>query len=302
MDYFKSRAQHAAQRAAEAADIVTAVSSAHDTLALNHRKTFLARAFGIQLDGSPLPDDDSYFPAEKRKTYRSVKTVQQHKEMVDILSGWGDDAFLKNATNECAIAMEIKRFRRRFPKGYVYAKDYYVEDRELLDRSVKKVLMHKKDNSIVSDMLHVFDIIDEAHTQGGHMGHDRTLKALTPRYYSPTQDLVRIYCELCYVCREKTPVIPKRKGAKKPIISSHFRDRFQVDLIDMRAQRRKDAYGVWMRWIMTVKDHSTGLIYLASLPRKFARYVAHELEKLGIHTSFTPITARSSLLRSLLIC
>ncbi len=33
------------------------------------------------------------------------------------------------------------------------------------------------------------------------------------------------------------------------------------------------------RWIMTVKDHSTGLVYLCALPQKKAIYVAVELEK-----------------------
>ena len=38
-------------------------------------------------------------------------------------------------------------------------------------------------------------------------------------------------------------------------------------------------YGVMQRWIMTIKDHSTGLVYLATLPRKTAKFVANELEK-----------------------
>jgi hypothetical protein len=38
-------------------------------------------------------------------------------------------------------------------------------------------------------------------------------------------------------------------------------------------------YGVMQRWIMTIKDHSTGLVYLATLPRKTAEFVANELEK-----------------------
>jgi hypothetical protein len=71
----------------------------------------------------------------------------------------------------------------------------------------------------------------------------------------------------------------KKKGARKPIILSEFRDRFQVNPIDMRTLRRKDVYGNMMRWIITVKDHSTGLIYLAALPGKMAKYVAVELEK-----------------------
>ncbi len=70
-----------------------------------------------------------------------------------------------------------------------------------------------------------------------------------------------------------------RKGAKKPILLSEFRDPFQVNLIDMWTMRKKDVYGQMQRWIMTVKDHSTGLVYLCALPRKKADFVAAELEK-----------------------
>ena len=38
-------------------------------------------------------------------------------------------------------------------------------------------------------------------------------------------------------------------------------------------------YGVMQHWIMTVKAHSTGLVYLTVLPRKTAVFVAAELEK-----------------------
>ncbi len=43
---------------------------------------------------------------------------------------------------------------------------------------------------------------------------------------------------------------------------------------------RRDVYGVMQCWIMTVKDHSTGLTYITSLPRKRASFVAFELSKL----------------------
>ncbi len=78
---------------------------------------------------------------------------------------------------------------------------------------------------------------------------------------------------------EKQPTGLPRKGAKKPIILSEFCDRFQVDLIDMRIMRKKDVYGVMQHWIMTIKDHSTGLVYLAALPRKTGMFVANKLEK-----------------------
>ncbi len=60
---------------------------------------------------------------------------------------------------------------------------------------------------------------------------------------------------------------------------SEFHNHFQVDLIDMRTIRKRDVYGQMQRWIMTVKDHSTGLVYLCELPWKKAMFVAAELEK-----------------------
>jgi hypothetical protein len=47
----------------------------------------------------------------------------------------------------------------------------------------------------------------------------------------------------------------------------------------MRAMRKQDIYGNMQRWIMTVKDHSTGLVYLCALPQKKASFVAAELVK-----------------------
>ncbi len=73
--------------------------------------------------------------------------------------------------------------------------------------------------------------------------------------------------------------MPPTKGAKKPILSSEFRDHIQVDLIDMRAMMKRDIYGNMQHWIMTVKDHSTGLVYLCALPQNKAIFVAAELEK-----------------------
>ena len=47
----------------------------------------------------------------------------------------------------------------------------------------------------------------------------------------------------------------------------------------MRTMRKKDVYGVMQHWIRTVKDHSTGLVNLAVLPKKTAMFVANKLEK-----------------------
>ena len=110
-------------------------------------------------------------------------------------------------------------------------------------------------------MLDVFDVFLQAHEQQGHLKAERTVAALKPQYYSATADLAKIFVDDCAICHQKNSGIEKEKGARKPIISYDFRDRFKVDHIDMLTIRRRDVYGDMMRWIMTVKDHSTGLIY-----------------------------------------
>ena len=48
----------------------------------------------------------------------------------------------------------------------------------------------------------------------------------------------------------------------------------------MRKLRKRDPFGVLMQWILTLKDHSTGLVYLTVLPRKRADGVAYKLQEI----------------------
>jgi hypothetical protein len=153
-----------------------------------------------------------------------------------------------------------------------------IEEAKGLNESLKIILKHKKSGGIVLHMLDIFEVIHEAHSRQGHFKVDKTL-ANCRIFYSPTYELCKWFITDCFVCHERHPKVPASKGVKKPILSSEFRDRFQVDLIEMWTMRKRDVYGQMQRWIMTVKDHSTGLVYLCALPRKRAAFVAAELEK-----------------------
>ena len=244
-----------------------------------HRRLFLRKAFGITPEGVPIENIDQFNDAPL-KTYRFVKTPAQYNEIVRVLTYWGDDATLANADDDDPVVSEIRRFcKANEASGYNYDAHFKLLHTENSDGTPKTVLVHKKSNGIVLHMLDVFDVFLAAHNQQGHLKTERTLAAMKPQYYSATADLVKLFIDDCAICHQKNSGLDKKKGARKPIISSEFRDRFQVDLIDMRTIRRRDIYGKMMRWIMTVKDHSTGLIYLVALPRKMAKYVAAELEK-----------------------
>jgi hypothetical protein len=270
------RANQAAAIASTAANDAAAVSSAHSIILEKHCTMFLQRAFGINPDGTAV--DQAVLPNCMKK-YKSVKTIKQYNDMVRCLTYWGEDEYLATAPEDDMEASRIYRFCRQHPQGYNYAKYFRIEETESLDGSAKKILLHKNTGGIVVHMRAIFDVIHEAHCRLGHLAVDKTLAGTKPAYYSPTYELVKIYCKKCYVCMEKQPTVLPRKGAKKPILSSEFCDRFQVDLIYMRTMQKMDVYGMMQRWIMTVKDHSTGLVYLATLPRKTAKFVANELEK-----------------------
>jgi hypothetical protein len=167
-----------------------------------------------------------------------------------------------------------------------------IEEAKGLDGSLKIIHQHKKSGGIVLHMLDIFDIIHKAHSRQGHLKVDKTLANCTMSY-SPTYELCKLFITDCFVCHERHPKVPARKGVNKPILSCEFRNHFQVDHIDMQTMRKRDVYGQMQRWIMTVKDHSTELVYLCALPHKRTAFVAVELEKflvfLAIQKFFTPV-------------
>jgi hypothetical protein len=114
----------------------------------------------------------------------------------------------------------------------------------------------------------IFDHLDGVHKAEGHHKKGATWVALRGKFWNVTEPLVGAYIDLCPTCNQQQPVIRPLKGATKPIVSHEFRDRFQVDLIDMRTKKKENIYGLMMRWIMTVKDHSTGITHLSALPLK----------------------------------
>ncbi len=257
---------------ADAADI----NNAHAIIVAQHRKMFLARAFGINPDGTPITNP-SLLP-EKLKTYKSVKSIKQYNYIIKVLTNWGDNNVLKAASPEDPNTNACRNFHKENIQGYSYVKQFQIEEAKGLNGSLKIILKHKKSGGIVLHMLDIFNVIPKAHSRQGHLKVDKTLANCT-MFYCPTYKLCKLFINDCFICHEKHPKVPARKGAKKPIFSSEFRDCFQVDLIDMRTMRKRDVYGQMQRWIMTVKDHLTGLVYLCALPRKKAKFVAAKLEK-----------------------
>ncbi len=214
--FLQVRATQAAAIATTTANDAAAVSSAHSIILDKHCTMFLQCAFGINPDGTAM--DQAVLPNCLKK-YKYIKTVNQYNNMVLCLTHWGEDEYLVAAPEEDMEASRIYRFRKQHPQGYNYAKYFRIEETESLDGSPKMILIHKNTGGIIVHMLAVFDVIHEAHCRLGHLAFDKTLAGTKPAHYSPTYELVKIYCKNFYMCMEKQPTVPPRKGAKKPIIS-----------------------------------------------------------------------------------
>jgi hypothetical protein len=97
---------------------------------------FLARAFGINPDGTAITDP-SLLP-EKLKTYKSVKSVKQYNYIIEVLSNWGDNAVLKEASPDDPDANRCPNYHKENIQGYSYLKLFVLEEAEGLDGSLKK--------------------------------------------------------------------------------------------------------------------------------------------------------------------
>ena len=233
-----------------------------------HRQVFMERAFGDEKDGNCI----------------AVRPQVELDHIVFVLEHWAVGQSVTSLIPNYENYVAVKKFRETHKEGYKYVEKYMVEYIHLPDGTRRAVLRRRENNRpnggrIVVSREQVFDAIDEWHRSKGHMGMERTHTACREKYYNCTQLLVRIYVETCFVCMQKNPTVKALRGSRKPIRSNRYRERFQVDLIDFRKMRKRDPFGVLMRWIVTVKDHATGFTHVSAIPRKTARFVAHRLQE-----------------------
>jgi hypothetical protein len=186
------RADEAAAFAREAVADDQDFNNAHASIVAKHRKMFLQCAFGIKPDGTVI-NDLSSLPG-KLKKYKSIKTYDKYNDMIDVISNWGDDAVLKETSSDDPQAAAIRKFCKSNIRGYNYARDFEIEEAETLDGSQRLILKLKNSGGIVSHMLNIFDVIQEAHCRQGHMKAEKTLAICLLMYYSPTFELCTLFC------------------------------------------------------------------------------------------------------------
>jgi len=67
-----------------------------------------------------------------KKEFKSVKTYEKYTDMIHVISNWGDDEVLKEASSDDPVASAIRKFCKSNTRGYNYVRDFKIEASELL--------------------------------------------------------------------------------------------------------------------------------------------------------------------------
>jgi hypothetical protein len=118
----------------------------------------------------------------------------------------------------------------------------------------------------------LYDSILKEHKSLGDVGRDRTHKQCAKEYANVTVEAVQLFLKHCFECirkrRRNTTNIP----VTKPIRSSDYLSRYQIDLIDLQAYPDGEY-----KFILNVQDHFTKFVHLFPLKQKTAATVAWHL-------------------------
>ena len=117
-----------------------------------------------------------------------------------------------------------------------------------------------------------FDALKRAHIATGHGGRDRMRKLVSQKYDNIADTDIVLFKSHCSECQKKTK-LPSTKGvAVRPILSSEFNSRAQIDLIDMQSAAH-NSY----KWILVYQDHLTKFVVIRALTSKRASEVAYHV-------------------------
>ena len=128
----------------------------------------------------------------------------------------------------------------------------------------------------------LYDTLDSLHRlEGNHAGRTILYKQAALKYHGVTDKICGLFVKTCQVCFLKKAKMSLKSVVIKPITSTDFFSRAQIDLIDMNDQNFQvnlSADGVTPYiFLLVYLDHFTKKINLVPLERKFAEEVCEKL-------------------------
>ena len=164
---------------------------------------------------------------------------------------------------------EAKSNNKKINRHYWLLKHY-----DILTQAGKEHLIFPIKNEKIlyyTPVEQIFEILFSTHESIDHGGRDRMRKELKQRYKNITLFEIQMFLNLCEPCIKKKKS-EKKSLVVKPMISSYFNSRCQVDLIDYQSQADEDY-----KFVMVYQDHLTKFVVLRPLKSKKADEVANQL-------------------------
>lgn len=118
----------------------------------------------------------------------------------------------------------------------------------------------------------LYRLIKTAHSGIGHGGIHKTYKELKKQFANISREVIKLFIQLCEQCILKKKRSETSKLIVRPITSSDFNSRGQVDLVDYQSCPDGD-----FKWVMHYQDHLTKFSILRPLKSKRAAEVAYQL-------------------------
>ena len=195
----------------------------------------------------------------------SVKSSEQVADVLNIISG------------PCPVSRGAERQRY-----YRMIKRFRFTESNLSKVLYEAVANSEKDLEVVSK--EVFDLVVTVHTEGGkHLGRDRLFTVLKQNYCGFSKEVIQVFLNFCSECQLQRCKKQLKSTVTKPIRTSEFASRGQVDLIDL--QNTSEVNRPY-NFLMVYQDHLTKFVVLRALQRKSADEVVKNL--LDIFSLFGP--------------
>ena len=152
-------------------------------------------------------------------------------------------------------------------------------------QSVKVLYLRNKDSSLpdkrVLSIDEMYDVLLRIHLEQNHVRRIGLYKRMSQEFHGITEKTCNIFlqgCEECHLRKAKKSI---KSLVVKPISSTRFLSRYQVDLIDFRdmsEEHNMSESGIPYRWLLAYQDHFTKFIRLRPLKNKCAVEVADVIE------------------------
>ena len=129
----------------------------------------------------------------------------------------------------------------------------------------------------------LYDVLHRIHLEQNHVRRIGLYKRVTQEFHGITEKICNVFlqgCEECHLRKAKKSI---KSLVVKPISSTRYLSRCQVDLIDFRDTSQEhniSESGIPYRWLLMYQDNFTKFIRLRPLKNKCAEEVADVLEDL----------------------